>query len=160
MASSAVEFQWLEGLSVGQSAVLIAVGAGLLGLVLAFCLSGRGSDSKTREEEKHEANEPSAAVTDKKAEPPKKQWKVKNAGKSRKTTLPSHRLLAADLKGHTAAVLSLDFDSSGKYLVSCSEGSGRFCKISLSLSLSLSRSDNSSVVYEDTGRERAQVNTV
>ena len=33
-----------------------------------------------------------------------------------------HPLLAADFKGHTGAVLSLNFELGGKYLASCSEG--------------------------------------
>lgn len=118
--------EWLETLSGGQSAVLVAVVAGLLGLVVAFCLSGRGTSRKQNKEEevKAEVEDVSSAVAEdeKKTEPQKKQWKVKNTGKQKKGTLPSHPLLAADFKGHTGAVLSLDFDSSGKYLVSCSEG--------------------------------------
>ena len=34
----------------------------------------------------------------------------------------SHALLAASLKGHTGQILEIDFDSRGKYLLSCSEG--------------------------------------
>jgi WD40 repeat protein len=118
--------QWLEALSAGQSAVLVAVGAGLLGLIVAFCLSGRGSSGERQKEEETRTaeveNVSSAEEGDeKKTEPQKKQWKVKNTGKPKKTVLPSHPLLAADFKGHTGAVLSLDFDSTGKYLVSCSE---------------------------------------
>ena len=45
-----------------------------------------------------------------------KQWKP------RKHSHSTHPLLAADFKGHTGAVLSLDFELGGKYLVSCSEG--------------------------------------
>ena len=127
MASSMDVLQWLEALSAGQSAVLVAVGAGLLGLIVAFCLSGRGSSGERQKEEETRTaeveNVSSAEEGDeKKTEPQKKQWKVKNTGKPKKTVLPSHPLLAADFKGHTGAVLSLDFDSTGKYLVSCSEG--------------------------------------
>lgn len=45
-----------------------------------------------------------------------KQWQPK------KHTPPTHPLLAADFKGHTGAVLSLDFELGGKYLVSCADG--------------------------------------
>ncbi|CAI8023483.1 Transducin beta-like protein 2 [Geodia barretti] len=126
MASSMDVLQWLDALSAGQSAVLVAVGAGLLGLIVAFCLSGRGSSGERQKEEETRTaeveNVSSAEEGDeKKTEPQKKQWKVKNTGKPKKTVLPSHPLLAADFKGHTGAVLSLDFDSTGKYLVSCSE---------------------------------------
>ena len=116
--------QWLEALSAGQSAVLVAVGTGLLGLIVAFCLSGRGSSRRQQKEAEEEVRDEKVEEVgeEKRAEPQKKQWKVKNTGKPKKTTLPSHPLLAADFKGHTGAVLSLDFDSTGKYLVSCSEG--------------------------------------
>lgn len=40
----------------------------------------------------------------------------------KKSDLGPHPYLAADLKGHTESVLSLDFEPGGKYLVSCSEG--------------------------------------
>ena len=117
--------QWLETFSTGQSAILVAVGVGMVGLIVAFYLSTRSSGSKAKDEVKSEGEEVSsdhAAEKAKKPEPGKKQWKAKNTGKPRRTTLPSHSLLAADFKGHTGAVLSLDFDSTGRYLVSCSDG--------------------------------------
>ena len=116
--------EWLEALSAGQSAVLVAVGVGVIGLLVAFCLSTRGSVSK-EEEPKSQVEEISSAVKGKRddaSEPQKKQSKARNTGKPKRGALPSHPLLAADFKGHTGAVLSLDFDHSGKYLVSCSEG--------------------------------------
>ena len=156
MAASSVGLsQWMEALSAGQSAVLVAVGAGMLGLVVAFCMSGRGSTHKRREEEAKdkEAEEVSSSTeNEKKTEPQKKQWKVKNTGKPRKTTLPSHPLLAADFKGHTGAVLSMDFDSTGRYLVSCSEGGVFLCKTCI-LYFYHSRSDDPTVVHEDAGGE-------
>lgn len=128
MASSPDLIQWLEALSTGQSTIIAAVAAGILGLVVAFCFLGRGSSQEPKKEssvkasEEEEEDEASSKVEEKKTEPQKKQWKVKNSGKPKKTTLPTHPLLAADFKGHTGAVLSLDFDSTGRYLVSCSEG--------------------------------------
>lgn len=117
---------WLQTLSAGHLAVLVAVIAGLLGLVVAFCLATRGSSSKGEERETKTA-EVEEVFSDQsgkgsKNEPQRKQWKAKNTARSRKASLPSHSLLAADFKGHTGAVLSLDFDSTGRYLVSCSEG--------------------------------------
>ena len=117
--------QWLETLSAGQSAVLMAVGAGMLGLLIAFCLGTRGSTSKNKDDPKSEEGETSKKErknSESNGMKQKKQWKAKSAAKPRKTALPSHPLLAADFKGHTGAVLSLDFDSTGRYLVSCSDG--------------------------------------
>ena len=119
--------EWLGALSTGQAAILVAVGVGMLSLIVVFCLSTRGSSSK-RKETKPEVEELSSEQSirktrkDSSSDPQKKQWKAKTSAKPRRTTLPSHPLLAADFKGHTGAVLSLDFDSTGRYLVSCSEG--------------------------------------
>lgn len=118
-------FQWLETISAGQSAILVAVGVGMIGLIVAFCFSSRDSSSKDEDEAKSEVEEVSSdqsAGKARKTELGKKQWKEKNTGKPKKSTLPSHPLLAADFKGHTGAVLSIDFDNTGRYLVSCSDG--------------------------------------
>ena len=119
--------QWLGALSAGQAAVLVAVGVGMLSLIVAFCFSTRGSSSKRKEmisevEELSSEQSFRKARKDSSSDPQKKQWKAKTSAKPRRTTLPSHLLLAADFKGHTGAVLSLDFDSTGRYLASCSEG--------------------------------------
>ena len=116
---------YLQELFAGHLAILLAVVAGLLGLVVAFCLTARGLSSKDEEREtKADVEEVSSSQSGKasKNEPQRKQGKVKNIPRSRKASLPSHWLSAADFKGHTGAVLSLDFDSTGRYLVSCSEG--------------------------------------
>lgn len=97
----------------------------MIGLVIAFYLSVRGSATKEEEKSNSQVEEVSSDAKEKKdgaSEPNKKQHKTRNTGKPKRGTLPSHSLLAADFKGHTGSVLSLDFDSSGKYLVSCSEG--------------------------------------
>ena len=104
----------------GTYGLLVGFVVGLIGVVvLCFALIGGGSSAgKTSDKEKSEAEEEVVSIT--------KQ--AKNRGSrskqqpSRKVTLPSHPLLAADFKGHTGAVFSLDFDSNGKYLASCSEG--------------------------------------
>lgn len=154
--SSSSFLQWLEPLSAGQSAILVAVGVGLLGLIVVYCC---GSDSRSEREAKDEVEEVGSSEQSEKgkkdggSEPQKKQWKVKNTAKPRRTALPSHSLLKADLKGHTGAVLSLDFDSMGRYLVTCSEGIARLTTLVLCVHLwfiSICRSHHSSVVYEDS----------
>ena len=119
--------EWLEVIAATQPAVLVAVGAGLVGLLVAFCFAQRTSASSSKEKEERREEEDQeegggGAGEEKEGGTKPKKTKVKNAPKAKRTTLPSHPLLAADFKGHTGAVLSLDFDSSGKYLVSCSEG--------------------------------------
>jgi WD40 repeat protein len=118
--------QWLDALSAGQAAILVAVGVGMLGLIVAFCLSSRGSSSKGKEtitevEEVSSGESTGKTRKNSTSDPQKKQWKAKTTAKPRRTVLPSHPLLATDFKGHTGAVLSLDFDSTGRYLASCSE---------------------------------------
>ena len=41
----------------------------------------------------------------------------------------SHASLTASLKGHTGEILEIDFDSRGKYLLSCSEGNTAYHNI-------------------------------
>lgn len=144
----------LQELFASQLAILVAVGAGLLGLIVAFYLTARGSSSKGGEREtKADVEEISSSQSEKgsKNEPQRKQGKVKNIARSRKASLPSHSLLAADFKGHTGAVLSLDFDSTGRYLVSCSEGISQPPSLVLFFNVShfACRSHHSPVVHED-----------
>eukprot|EP00731_Ephydatia_muelleri_P023093 Em0015g676a len=104
---------------------LIAGAAVLLVILLLSWLkksTGKATEEKEREqnieqeseEEKEKPQEGQERIKNK----PLKKWK-QTSGK--KWTLPSHPWLAADFKGHTEAVVSLDFDSSGKYLASSSE---------------------------------------
>ena len=65
--------------------------------------------------EEDEAVEDNAAVEERRPKKAAKQF-------ARKPSY-SHALLSATLKGHTGQVLDTDFDSRGKYLLSCSEGS-------------------------------------
>ena len=81
--------------------------------------SSEQKEPEQKEEEQREAEKEKAEPQERNKSKAPKKWKP-SAGK--KWTLPSHPLLAADFKGHTEAVLSLDFDSSGKYLASSSEG--------------------------------------
>ena len=145
--------QWLEEISAAPSTVLVAVGVGIVGLLVAFCLRARGSDSgsgsrekKERKSDGEEEQEGGGEADREEGAKRKKQWKAKNAPKTKRTTLPSHPLLTADFKGHTGAVLSLDFDSSGRYLVSCSEGDCLSVH-RLSLCLLVSRSQTLSAAH-------------
>ena len=104
--------------------ILAAVVVGLVGLLAVLWLALRRSGSKGPEEVRNEGSEEDMEKEES-SEGPKRRKPLKSKGpttRSRKNTLPSHSLLAADFKGHTGAVLSLDFDSSGRYLASCSEG--------------------------------------
>jgi cytoskeletal protein RodZ len=110
----------------GPVAVVAATVVGLLGIVfILFCaLKGNGGRETT-------PRRPLASVSESEGEEnsgedrPKHQHsrsKFKQQPSAKKVTLPPHPLLAAEFKGHTGAVLSLDFDSNGKYLASCSDG--------------------------------------
>ena len=111
-------------------AVLGAAVVGLAGLVFILCITLRPGSNRRSEGEEHEGR--TSVVEESLGEqeesggqkPKRQQTKVKGAKPKavRKITLPSHPLLAGEFKGHTGAVLSLDFDTSGKYLASCSEG--------------------------------------
>ena len=110
-------------------AVLGAVVAGLAGLLFVLCItrSSRKSDHETCEGRTSTSvlEESSGEQEENGGQKPKRQQtKVKGVKPKavRRITLPSHPLLAGEFKGHTGAVLSLDFDTNGKYLASCSEG--------------------------------------
>ncbi len=120
----------VEGLPGGPYTVLGAVVTGLIGaLVLCYALGCRSSKGEQRDKRKRTVSESDSAGE----EPSGEQGKPKQQGRgkgskhskqqtSRKVNLPSHPLLATEFKGHTGAVLSLDFDVNGKYLASCSDG--------------------------------------
>lgn len=108
--------------------VLAAFLVGILG-VLFICVaigfarsketggeSGRESDIT----EPEEPNSKSDGVS--KQNPRSKGNRFKQQASTKKLALPPHALLAAEFKGHTGAVLSLDFDTNGKYLASSSDG--------------------------------------
>ena len=102
---------------------------GLLGVLYMFLkVSGR----RPEHEEKggstaSEGEEESGGEQENVGQRQKKQPKIKGlkSKPTRKITLPSHPLLAAEFKGHTGSVLSLDCDINGKYMASCSEGEWR-----------------------------------
>lgn len=113
----------------GPYAVLGAVIVGLVGAI-GFCYAvGCGSSKKKQEGEKRRSSESDSAGEGE--EPSSGKSKQQGRGKgskslkqqsSKKVTLPPHPLLAAEFKGHTGSVLSLDFDVNGKFLASCSDG--------------------------------------
>ena len=122
----------VSGLPGGPYAVLGAVVAGLVGAVVLCYAVGRGGskgEQKQTGEKKRTVSESDSAGE----EPSGEQNKAKQQGRgkgpkhskqqtSKKVTLPAHPLLATEFKGHTGAVLSLDFDVNGKFLASCSDG--------------------------------------
>lgn len=105
----------MDGLeSVNALPVVIGtVVAGLLLVVVFFCR--RGSSASDAGESEGQAPPPAKAV-------PEVQASKKKAVKARKPSVAGHRLLAADVKGHTSTILSVAFDPSGDYLVSSSAG--------------------------------------
>ena len=121
------EDQWYHQLSVSQLmeypgvGVTVAVVLGLLTVcvtVLLFCKRQTKSQKQHPETKQQEngTSSNSAAIL--------KVAKSKGVkGRQPKKHSPTgHPLLAADFKGHTGAVLSLNFELGGKYLASCSEG--------------------------------------
>lgn len=113
-----------------KTPIVVAVFVGVLSLaILGCCLglfggSGGKKDKIGGDETKSGgANEREEGQGgDEKAKKPKGKGAGKAKQSSKKVTLPSHPLLAGEFKGHTGAVLSVDMESNGKYLTSCSEG--------------------------------------
>ena len=119
----------LEGFSSTRYAVLVALLLGVLGVLVLWYWSRSATASRpTAKEGGGRGNKEEGSLRGKKnggQDGKRQQAKAKVAMKAkpvRKVTLPAHPLLAAEFKGHTGAVLSLHFDPSGRYLVSCSEG--------------------------------------
>ena len=127
----------VEDVPGGVYTVLGSAVVGLAGILLFLCwaLTGRdgagggsgtsrqtgvprGRTASATESEGEENGE----VRSRKQQPRSKISKMKQQPSNKKITLPPHPLLAAEFKGHTGSVLSLDFDSNGKYLASCSDG--------------------------------------
>lgn len=107
----------------GYLSILVAFTVGLLGVVL-LCWTRRSSKKEAvlqgggNDESKGSDSETNLKNHESKS----KGVKPKQGHASKKALLPSHPLLAAEFKGHTSSILSLDFDTNGKYLGSCSDG--------------------------------------
>jgi len=114
----------LESVPGGSYTVLSTAIVGLVVIVSCTVCRGRSSSSGDKpvtggcnEGEEDDENTPKQ-----RKQQPKNRPKQRQQSSKTKVALPPHPLLATEFKGHTGAVLSLDFDSSGKYLASCSEG--------------------------------------
>ncbi len=108
-----------------KTPIVVAVFVGVLSLAIVGCCLGlfggkkdKIDDDKTKSEGVNGREENGGD----KAKKPKGKGAGKAKQTSKKVTLPSHPLLAGEFKGHTSAVLSIDMESNGKYLASCSEG--------------------------------------
>lgn len=105
----------------GPYTVLVAAVVGLIGATVLCLAVGRGR-SPAVDEAKHASVDEHEEVADyRDKQQPRKKGKLKQQS-TKKVSLPQHPLLAAEFKGHTGAVLSLDVDTNGKYLASCSDG--------------------------------------
>ena len=109
--------------SLATDNLLPIVLSGVLGIVILVVVLWYVVGGKKRKEvekspepsEEDEAIEDNTAVEERRPKKAAKQF-------ARKPSY-SHALLSATLKGHTGQILDTDFDSRGKYLLSCSEGS-------------------------------------
>ena len=106
--------------------IVISVLSGCVVLaVVVWCVVGGSGRGKASGRVSSPSPEPDKAseedeVEEKTVEQDRKPKKVaKQFGRKHSY---SHALLAANLKGHTGQIFDLDFDSKGKYLLSCSEG--------------------------------------
>ena len=118
----------LADLSTTHYAVAVAVLLGLPGVLYLLCCALRGA-KKPQETAEDSGSEEQVNADGGQKQKKQQQAKVKGTKikPQRKITLPSHPLLAAEFRGHTGSVLSLDFDDNGKYLASCSEGQSWSC---------------------------------
>jgi len=117
MASYGGVIEIVESVPGGFLAVVVAISVGLFTVVL-LCLF-RGKRKSTLEQDDFNVSQEPATE---KVKEQQSKVKAKQSHSVKKGSLPSHSLLAGEFKGHTGDVLSLDFDSSGKYLGSCSDG--------------------------------------
>ena len=105
---------------------LAAALCGLFGvLVLAYAVGccGRSKGKKeVREEAKKSEDEGPEVAAKAHKQAKNKGAKPKQSSSKSKVVLPPHPLLAAEFKGHTGSVVSMDFDVNGKYLATCSDG--------------------------------------
>ena len=112
---------------IGEEAFWALLALGALGIAfvihfLVFC----GSKKPEKQQPDKEISEVSSgnediSVKGQASKNSKRSQAVKGKSKGIKGG-EKHPLQAADLKGHTGAVLDLDFSQDGKYLASCSTG--------------------------------------
>lgn len=100
-------------LLIGAGAAVVAI---LLVVVLVF-LKGGGNGQSKDDEDEHEQR---SSVKKEGLQTEKK--KERKIDRSRKASHSSHPLLAVELKGHTRAIVGVDFDINGKYVITASEG--------------------------------------
>ena len=120
MASYGGVIELVESVPGGFLAVFVAVFVGLFTVILIVLCGKRKSTSER--DEGNCSQEPAPEKVIEQQELKIKGLKTKQSHSVKKGSLPSHPLLAGEFKGHTGNVLSLDFDTSGKYLGSCSDG--------------------------------------
>lgn len=106
----------------GPYAVLAAAVVGLVGVVVLGLCFAVGCGWAPSGKQKEDASEDVVMENTSKPQPRNKGSKLKQQSSKSKITLPPHPLIAAEFKGHTGTVHSLDFNTNGKYLASCSDG--------------------------------------
>ena len=99
----------------------LGVGAALLIIAALLKWIGYGSDSK-KEAEPDEKPQQNAENSEETQEEGLRRRRGPMQKKGRTPAVEKHPLQAADLKGHTGSVLSLNFSPDGKCLASCSDG--------------------------------------
>ena len=119
----------LNGTFGSKTPIVVAAVVGVFSLAVLWCCLGLFGGSGSPEKKDKTGGERESENTKDKGHQDEDDRAKKQKGKgaktkqtSKKVTLPSHPLLAGEFKGHTGAVLSIDMDSNGKYLASCSEG--------------------------------------
>ncbi|XP_065830793.1 transducin beta-like protein 2 [Oscarella lobularis] len=98
----------------------LGVGAALLIIAALLKWIGYGSDSK-KEAEPDEKPQQNAENSEETQEEGLRRRRGPMQKKGRTPAVEKHPLQAADLKGHTGSVLSLNFSPDGKCLASCSD---------------------------------------
>ena len=114
----------MESLFATDNLLLIIIPSSLLGIVIMivimrYVIGGK----KAKEAEK--SPEPSGEDRGEDEAPEDNAVEERRPKKSKQFARKpsySHASLTASLKGHTGEILEIDFDSRGKYLLSCSEG--------------------------------------
>ena len=129
-----------------KTPIVVAVFVGVFSLAILGCCLGLFGSSGGKKNNRTESEDVKEREENHDGEEKVKKPKGKGTGKakqtSKKVTLPSHPLLAGEFKGHTGAVLSIDMESNGKYLASCSEGIPYPCLFIVSIQYSIIHRNN------------------